>query len=75
MFHTYKASKPLDKVYILLGMSSDDPSTAGLLPDYEVLWENPFRDLVKYLLHEQVYVKTWGNKERVVIKSKGCILG
>ena len=37
MFHTYKATKPIDKVYTLLGMSSDNLSTAGLLPNYEVL--------------------------------------
>ncbi|KAF8847357.1 HET-domain-containing protein, partial [Acephala macrosclerotiorum] len=75
MFHTHEATKLVDKVYALLGMSSDDPSTAGLLPDYEVPWENLFKDLVKFLLCEQVYVKTWGDKERAVIKSKGCILG
>jgi len=56
-------------------MSSDDPITAGLLPDNEVPWEKLIRDLVKFLLYKQVYVKTWDDKERVVIKSKGCILG
>ena len=75
MFHTHKATKPVDKVYALLGMSSDDPSTAGLLPDYEVPWENLFKDLIKFLLYQQVYVKTWADKERAVIRSKGCVLG
>ncbi|KAH6699918.1 heterokaryon incompatibility protein-domain-containing protein, partial [Leptodontidium sp. MPI-SDFR-AT-0119] len=75
MFHTHEATKPVDKVYALLGMSSDDPSTAGLLPDYEVPWEKLFKDLVKFLLYKQVYVKTWGDEERAVIKGKGCILG
>jgi hypothetical protein len=75
MFHTHEATKPVDKVYALLGMSSDDPSTAGLLPDYEVPWEKLFKDLVKFLLYKQVYVTTWGDKERAVIKSKGCVLG
>jgi hypothetical protein len=75
MFHTHEATKPVDKVYALLGMSSDDPSTAGLLPDYEVPWEKLFKDLVKFLLYKQVYVTTWGDEERAVIKSKGCVLG
>jgi ankyrin repeat protein len=75
MFHTHEATKPVDKVYALLGMSSDDPSTAGLLPDYEVPWEKLFKDLVKFLLYKQVHVKTWGDEERAVIKSKGCIIG
>jgi hypothetical protein len=75
MFHTREATKPVDKVYALLGMSSDDPGTAGLLPDYEIPWEKLFKDHVKFLLYKQVYVQTWGNEERAVIKSKGCILG
>src|SRR5580700_5722798 len=34
MFQTHQASDPHDKVYALLGISSDDPSKAGLQPDY-----------------------------------------
>jgi hypothetical protein len=33
MYHTHIATKHHDKVYALLGLSSDDPSTAGLWPD------------------------------------------
>jgi hypothetical protein len=73
MFHTHEATERVDKVYALLGMSSDDPP--GLLPDYKVLWENLFEGLIKFILSKQVYVKTWGDEERAVIKSKGCILG
>jgi len=54
MFYTHEAIKPVDKVYALLGMSSDDPS---LLPDYKVLWGILFKDLVKFLLYKQVHVK------------------
>jgi hypothetical protein len=36
MFHTRQASDPRDKVYALLGMSSDDPGKADLQPDYEI---------------------------------------
>ncbi|RFU25922.1 hypothetical protein B7463_g10416, partial [Scytalidium lignicola] len=75
MFHTHEATKPVNKVYALLGMSSDNPGTAGLLPDYEVGWEKLFKDLVKFLLYKQVYVKTWCDEMRAVIKSKGCVLG
>uniref|UniRef100_A0A8H7TT34 Uncharacterized protein n=1 Tax=Bionectria ochroleuca TaxID=29856 RepID=A0A8H7TT34_BIOOC len=37
MYHTRKAPDPLDKVYALLGISSDDPNeinAAGLSVDY-----------------------------------------
>jgi len=50
MFHTREASDVRDKVYALLGMSSDDPSKAGLRPDYELSWRKLFQQLVKFIL-------------------------
>ncbi|PQE14256.1 hypothetical protein CJF31_00006829 [Rutstroemia sp. NJR-2017a BVV2] len=68
------ASLAVDKVYALLGMSSDDPGAADLLPDYEISWEKLFKKLVKFILGKDVSVET-GHSQRAVIKSKGCILG
>jgi ankyrin repeat protein len=73
MFHTRQASDPRDKVYALLGMSSDDPSKAGLQPDYKLSWEKLFQQLVKFVLGKDVSVET--SSQRAVIKSKGYILG
>jgi hypothetical protein len=73
MFHTRQASDPRDKVYALLGMSSDDPSKAGLQPDYKISWEELFQQFVKFVLSKDVSVET--SSQRAVIKSKGCILG
>lgn len=73
MFHTREASDPLDKVYALLGMSSDNPNQAGLQPDYRVSWEKLFQRFVKFVLGENISVKTFS--QRAVIKGKGCILG
>jgi hypothetical protein len=42
MFHTRQASDPRDKVYALLGMSSDNLSKASLQPDYKISWQNLF---------------------------------
>jgi hypothetical protein len=75
MFHTHEATKPVDRVYALLGMSSDDPSTGGLLPDYKISCELLFKKLVKFLFCNQVFLKAWADEEIAVIKSKGCILG
>ena len=75
MYHTRKATLRHDKVYALLGMSSDDLSAAGLSPDYTVSWEQPFQNLVKFLLCKEVSVKAWGKREIAVIKSRGSILG
>ncbi|KAF2179298.1 hypothetical protein K469DRAFT_741692 [Zopfia rhizophila CBS 207.26] len=74
MYHTHEATERHDKVYALLGMSSDDPSTTGLTPDYQISWEELFRRLIKFLLCERVHVEAWGDREVAVIKSKGCIL-
>ena len=75
MFHTHEATERHDKVYALLGMSSDALNTANLLPDYKVPWKEVFQQLIKFLLCKQVSVKTWDDKEVAVIKSQGCILG
>jgi hypothetical protein len=74
MFHTRKASDVHDKVYALLGMSSDDPDEAGLQPDYKVSWKELFQKLVKFVLSKDVSVET-DHTQRAVIKSRGCILG
>jgi hypothetical protein len=75
MFHTYKATKPVDKVYALLGMSSDDPGKAGLLPDYKIPWKELFKDLVKFVLGKDVFVKISADDQMAIIRSKGYILG
>jgi hypothetical protein len=75
MYHAHKATKRHDKVYALLGMSSDDLSNVDLLPSYEVPWDKLLQRLAKYLLSEKISVETWWDKEIAIIKNKGCILG
>lgn len=73
LYHNRDATDPRDKVYALLGMSTDTPS--GLVPDYRISWEDLFRQLMKSLLPENASVITCHQSETAVIKSKGCILG
>ncbi|RYP29122.1 hypothetical protein DL767_006892 [Monosporascus sp. MG133] len=75
MYHTRKATNPLDKVYALLGMSSDDPKTAGLLANYTTSWEMVFRKLIQFSLSDQMSVDTWDDRAMAVIQGKGHILG
>ncbi|RYP63003.1 hypothetical protein DL771_009488 [Monosporascus sp. 5C6A] len=75
MYHNREATDRRDKVYALLGMSSDDHIPAGLSPDYGILWKDLFHRLLKSLIGEQASVETWEEMEIAVIKSKGCILG
>jgi hypothetical protein len=73
MFHTRQATDTRDKVYALLGMSSDDPEKAGLQPDYQISWEELFQQVVKFVLGKDISVNT--SSQRAVIKCKGSILG
>jgi len=73
MFHTRQASDPRDKVYALLGMSSDDLSKASLQPDYKISWQNLFQQLVRFIFKKAISVET--SSQRAVITIKGCILG
>ncbi|EXA30773.1 hypothetical protein FOVG_17873 [Fusarium oxysporum f. sp. pisi HDV247] len=74
MYHTRKATERRDKVYALLGMSSDDLSAAGLSANYEISWGQLFRLLVNFF-SKQVSADTWDDKEIAVIRGKGCVLG
>ncbi|EHK46644.1 hypothetical protein TRIATDRAFT_23808, partial [Trichoderma atroviride IMI 206040] len=73
MYHTRKAKDLRDKIYALLGMSSD--TLSGLLPNYNMLWRDLFRQLVHSLVGEQALVNTWDNQQVAVIKHTGCVLG
>ncbi|KAL8313028.1 hypothetical protein RB593_007304 [Gaeumannomyces tritici] len=75
MYHTRKATVPLDKVYALLGMSSDDPYAAGIEANYTSLWSDLLRKLVSPSLSDQMSVSTWDGEEVVVIEAKGYVLG
>ncbi|KAF7898959.1 uncharacterized protein EAF01_008172 [Botrytis porri] len=75
MYHTRKATKRHDKIYALLGKSSNSPNLAGLLPDYKVTWTTLLERLVKFILPQNISVKTWESKEVALIESKGDVLG
>ncbi|KAK2470355.1 hypothetical protein H9L39_17972 [Fusarium oxysporum f. sp. albedinis] len=77
MYHTRNATDRRDKVYALLGMSSDDPSAAGLSADYKTSspWKDVFQKLINFSTSGRMSVDTWPDKEVAVIKGKGCVLG
>jgi hypothetical protein len=75
MYHTHEATLHSDKIYALMGMSSDDLSKAGLLPDYNVPWKDLFETLTRFLLCKEIFVEASSDKEVAVIQSEGCILG
>ncbi|KLU93047.1 hypothetical protein MAPG_11963, partial [Magnaporthiopsis poae ATCC 64411] len=72
MYHGHKATDRRDKVFALLGMSSD---AAGLSANYETLWEDVFHNLIHFCLSNTVSVSTWNKEEVAVVEAKGCVLG
>lgn len=75
MHHTNEASILHDKIYALLGLSSDAHKAPGLLPNYQVSWEQLFQRLIWFFLDEHVKVKTWPGREIASIQSSGWVLG
>ncbi|OCK88814.1 uncharacterized protein K441DRAFT_586923, partial [Cenococcum geophilum 1.58] len=75
MYHAHEATEPLDKVYALLGMCSDDLTTVGLGPDYTIQWGELSQKLIKFLFGHNITVETSDNIQTAVIKTKGCVLG
>ena len=77
MFHTRGATDVRDKVYALLGMSSDYPEKTSLRPNYQLRWEELFKDLVKFVLGSDVSMEICGIEEKALalIQKKGCVLG
>ncbi|KAF7933346.1 hypothetical protein EAE99_003231 [Botrytis elliptica] len=75
MYHTRKATKRHDKVYALLSMSSESSNLAGLSPDYKVTWATLLERLVKFIISQDISLKTWEDKEIALIESKGYVLG
>ncbi|KAK0717950.1 heterokaryon incompatibility protein-domain-containing protein [Lasiosphaeria miniovina] len=76
MYHSRKATVRHDKVFALLGMSSDHPDLlADILPNYDVAWETLLKRLAGLLLGKQVSVQTWPDTEMAVIRGKGSVLG
>ncbi|GMG26133.1 unnamed protein product [Aspergillus oryzae var. brunneus] len=75
MYHTRHASCLHDKVYALLGMCSDDPSTDALRPNYQLPWSKVFERVIKHIISQDISVKTWPDREAAVIRGKGYMLG
>ncbi|KAL7931811.1 heterokaryon incompatibility domain-containing protein [Trichoderma chlorosporum] len=75
MYHAHEATERHDKIFALLGMSSDNPIASGLLPNYKTPWNKLMAKLVKFILGEQVLVNTWIRHQAAVVFAKGSVIG
>ncbi|BCR96682.1 HET domain-containing protein [Aspergillus luchuensis] len=73
MYRNHNATKQHDKVYALLGLSSDSNSTA-LVPDYGLPWHEVFKQVTEHVFPKCSVGLCYGS-ETAVIKNKGWILG
>jgi ankyrin repeat protein len=75
MFQSHEASLQHDKVYALLGLTSDDLNIVDLSPNYGMYWEYLFQALIRILLHEDINVEASPNETHALIKSAAVIIG
>jgi len=77
LYHTRNATDPRDRVFALLGMSSDDfmSSTVELTADYAASWKFAFRKLLQFSLSQEIAVETWDEHNIAVIRGHYCLLG
>ncbi|KLU86257.1 hypothetical protein MAPG_05273 [Magnaporthiopsis poae ATCC 64411] len=76
MYQDRQATDLRDKVYALLGMSSDnDVDAAGLSADYAIPWRDVFRNFIRVWLSDRASVATWNEEEVAVVEAKGNFLG
>ncbi|KAI1019241.1 hypothetical protein LB503_009165 [Fusarium chuoi] len=75
MYLAHEATDPLDKVFALLGMSTDGLSAPELRPNYSISWGELFCQLITFLVGPKVSVKTSNGNRAAVISGKGTIIG
>jgi hypothetical protein len=75
MYHTHEVTLHSDKVYALLGISSDEFRNTGLAPDYSVPWKDLFETLIRHLLCKELSVEALPNEDSATIRGEGYILG
>lgn len=75
MYHAHEATKRHDKIFALLGMSSDVPTRAGLLLDYTLTWEELMKRLLKHVISKSVTISVVTSKQVAVIKGRGYVYG
>ncbi|KAF3802801.1 Heterokaryon incompatibility protein 6 [Colletotrichum gloeosporioides] len=73
LYHTQNATDRRDKIYALLGMSTD--TYPDLKPDYRISWKDLFCRLVRTFVPEAASVSTWNGCETACIQTKGRVLG
>ncbi|KAK3997995.1 heterokaryon incompatibility protein-domain-containing protein [Cladorrhinum sp. PSN332] len=73
-YRGHEATDRRDKIYALLGMSSDDPGAAGMVPDYAISFQELIRRYVNIVFSCKAAVHISDDGNTVVIKATGFVL-
>ncbi|KAK1852529.1 het domain protein [Colletotrichum chrysophilum] len=68
-----EATDRRDKIYALLGMSTDTPN--GMVPDYQMPWKDLFSHLIKSLLPGSLLVTTIDEHQTALFTIPGRVIG
>ncbi|KAK4182413.1 hypothetical protein QBC35DRAFT_396025, partial [Podospora australis] len=78
IYRQRQATDRRDKIYALLGMSSEDPGASSLLPDYSISWETAVRRSAHALgilrPESSVIMNACDDSDFVLIRGKGRVL-
>lgn len=77
MYRAHKATDPRDKIFALLGMSSDLPAVndAGIIPNYTISWDNLLHHVINFVLKSHVPIETMEKQDGMAIRGMGYVLG
>jgi hypothetical protein len=75
LFQGHEATDKRDKIYALLGLSSDNDVSPQLRPDYTKSWSTLFQQVITHVLGSSPTVKTDDDTEQAVIFESGSVLG
>lgn len=75
MYHTHEATKRHDKIYALLGMSSSNPASVSLVPNYRKPWENVMQNMGRFVVSKEMRVKTRPDTEAIMFEGTSDVLG
>lgn len=71
MFVDHEATDERDRIYALLGLSSDNDLTPDLRPDYTKSWSDLFRQVIKHILGSSAIISVVDGKSQAVISDFG----
>lgn len=74
MYHNREATIPNDRVYALLGMTSDPMERKKFHPNYDLSWESLLHALTQHCLGSQVSI-TVLPPNKVAINGQGTVIG